>query len=189
MQEKRQIWKEENGKNIDLNHLVFLDESSINLAYTRLYGRARKNERVNQGVIDIRFERQSILSTIRLDGEYSPLIFEGTLNKELFSCYLETQLAPTLKKDDILVLDNCSVHTSKLVRETIQKLKLNVIFLPPYSPDFNPIELMWSKMKSFLRKQKARTFDKLIEAVNLAFKNVTKENISNWFKHCGYSSN
>ncbi|GHU48599.1 hypothetical protein FACS1894120_7020 [Clostridia bacterium] len=106
---------------MSIDNLVFLDESSVNLAYTRLYGRAKSSERINEGIKDVRFQRQSILSTIRLSSEQVPFVFDGTLNKELFADYVRFQLAPTLGEDDIVVLDNCSVHHAKLVRETLEE--------------------------------------------------------------------
>jgi len=172
---------------LDSKKLKWLDESSVNLAYTRLYGWAKSSKRINEGIKDVRFERQSILSAIGLDGVKAPFVFAGTLNKEIFSDYLRFQLAPTLKNDDILILDNCSVHKSKLVLETIEELGINVVFLPPYSPDFNPIELVWAFVKDILRKLKARTYDTLISAIDTALSSVTNDLISGWAKHCGYS--
>jgi transposase len=167
-------------------NLVFLDESSINLAYTRLYGRAKIGARINEGVKDVRFKRQSILSTIRLNGEQVPFVFSGTLNKELFADYVRFQLAPTLGKEDVLVMDNCSVHHAKLVQKALEECGINVLFLPAYSPDFNPIELMWAFMKSVLKKLKARTHDKLICAINTALSSVNSAFIQALFSHCGY---
>ena len=134
---------------------------------------------------DVRFERQSILSTIRLSGKMCPLIFEGTLNKELFAEYLKTQLKPTLSPDDIVLLDNSSVHKSKLVLQTMEECGIKYLFLPPYSPDFNPIELLWAQMKAFLRKSKARTRKKLQKAIVRALSTVKLSFIANWFRHCG----
>jgi transposase len=166
--------------------LVALDESSVNLAYSRLYGRAKTNERIKEGVIDARFERKSILSTMRLNGEKCPMVFDGTLNKELFAEYLKNHLKPCLADDDILLLDNSSVHTSKLVKETLAELQIKHLFLPRYSPDFNPIELLWSFVKSVLRKLKARTHDKLEKAIAFALDIVPSDHIKHWFEHCGY---
>ena len=162
---------------------------SINLAYTRLYGRAKKNERVKEGIKDVRFQRKSILSTMGLNGDMCPIVFSGTLNKEIFAEYIKTQLAPVFSPDDILLLDNSSVHTSKLVIQTLNEYGIKYLFLPPYSPDLNPIELLWSWMKSHLKKSKARTHEKLDEAINLALDSVPNTYILNWFKHCGYTSN
>lgn len=173
---------------MNIDKLVFLDESSINLAFTRLYGRAYSNERINEGRPDVRFQRESILSTVRLNGEKCPIIFEGTLNKEIFSEYLEKQLAPTLGEDDIVIMDNCSVHKSKMVLETLKRCRINVLFLPPYSPDYNPIELMWTKVKAYLKKVKARTIETLEKAISEALLLITNEDILNWFKHDGYTT-
>lgn len=118
-----------------------------------------------------------------------PLIFAGTLNKELFAEYIETQLKPTLSGDDVLLLDNSSVHKSKLVLETLAKCNIKYLFLPRYSPDYNPIELLWSFVKSILRKIKARTHEKLEDGVNFALNSVQPDYIEHWFKHCGYSAN
>ena len=137
---------------------------------------------------DVRFERQSILSTMPLNGKMCPLIFDGTLNKELFAGYLRNQLAPMLSPDNVLLLDNSSVHRSKLVLQTLEECGIKHIFLPPYSPDFNPIELLWAFMKMSLRKSKARTRKKLEKAVVHAFDAVELDFIANWFKHCGITT-
>lgn len=144
------------------------------------------DRRIHEGIKDVRFERQSILSTIRLSGQQVPLTFEGTLNKEIFAGYVRNQLAPTLDSDDTLVMDNSSVHKSKLVRETLDELGIKVLFLPSYSPDFNPIELMWAYVKAILRKLKARTSETLIPALGYALSCVSQSLIAAWFLHCGF---
>lgn len=174
-------------KNIDIKKWVTSDESSINLAYSRNYGRALQNKRIREGRKDVRFQRKSILSTMRISGEMCPIIFSGTLNKELFSEYLKTQLRSRLAPGDILLLDRSSVHTSKLVMKTLHECGIKHLFLPPYYPDFNPIELLWSYMKSVIRKLKARTHEKLEAAINVALDSVSPAYIQNWFSHCGYS--
>jgi transposase len=136
----------------------------------------------------VRFKRQSIVSTVWLSGEKVAFVFEGTLNKELFAEYLRICLVSTLSLDDVLVLDNFFVHTSKLVREVLEELGVKVLFLSVYSPDFNPVELMWAYMKSILRKLKARTEDALIDAAVQALDCVTPELIADWFKHCNYTT-
>lgn len=156
---------------------------------TRLYGRAPKDERVNDYVPDVRFQRLSILSAVRLDGSQAPYVFNGTLNGELFEKYIEKILVPTLNEGDIVIMDNASVHKVKGIREKIEAVGANVLYLPPYSPDFNPIELLWSKMKAFLRKVKARTYDSLIIALNDALDCISSEDISAWFIHDGYNNN
>jgi len=147
------------------------------------------NERIKEGVVDTRFQRKSILSTMRLNGTMCPLIFDGTLNKFIFAEYIKSCLKSTLSSEDVLLLDNSSVHRSKLVLDTLEACNIKYLFLPPYSPDFNPIELFWAFMKSILRKLKARTHDKLEDAINFAFDSVEIEFIANWFRHCGYVVN
>ena len=188
MQSKRAEWIDKT-KTINIDNLIFLDESSVNLSYTRLYGRAKSNKRVKQGIKDCRFERQSILSTISINGEQNPMVFKGTLNSILFVEYLKNQLYPNINQDSILVLDNSSVHKSKLALDTLKDLGITYMFLPPYSPDYNPIELLWSKMKSFLRKAEARTTEKLFDAIKISLSKITLDDINNWFKHCGYKNN
>jgi transposase len=156
---------------------------------TRLYGRALRNERVNDYTPDVRFERTSILSAIRLNGNQTPIIYKGTLNSELFVEYLRKQLAPALVKDDILVMDNCSAHNSKSVRDAITELGISVLYLPPYSPDFNPIEMSWSKMKSVLRKLKPRSFEEIESAMKMALESFTSSDLIGWFTHDGYIVN
>lgn len=137
----------------------------------------------------MRFERESILSTFRLNGQMCPFVFSGTLNKELFAEYIKTQLKPHFADDDILLLDNSSVHKSKLVKDTLFECGIKVLWLPRYSPDFNPIELLWAYMKSVLRKLKARTRDSLEAAIAFALDSVPLDYIKHWFEHCGYVVN
>jgi transposase len=187
VQEKRKNWTENLQPSLHVNKLVFLDESSINLGMTRLYGRAPTNERINDYVPDVRFQRTSVLSTIRLDGTQLPLIFEGTLNGKLFKKYVDEFLAPSLSEGDIVILDNSSVHKANGVLDAIFTRGASVLFLPPYSPDFNPMELLWAKLKTILRKLKARTPETLIIALNHALASITIEDIENWFLHDGYN--
>jgi len=188
VQERRKEFKEE-IKSIKIKNLVSLDESSINLAYTRLYGRAKTNERIKEGVVDARFERKSILSTLRLNGEMCPLVFDGTLNQHVFAVYIKVCLKPALLPEDVLLLDNSAVHRSKLVLDTLEECGIKYLFLPPYSPDLNPIELLWAFMKSVLKRMKARTHDRLEDAINVALDSVKLDFITNWFDHCGYIAN
>jgi len=154
---------------------------------TRRYGRAARNERVNDYVPDVRFKRTSVLSTIRIDGTQIPFVFSGTLNGKLFKEYIDKLLAPSLFGGDILVLDNSSVHRSNGVLSSLKSKGVEIMFLPPYSPDLNPIEMMWSKMKNKLRKLKARKPEMLVDALNVALNCVSCEDIKNWFKHDGYA--
>jgi transposase len=143
--------------------LVFLDESSINIGMTRLYGRAVGKERVIDYVPDVRFDRLSILSAVRLNGIIAPLTYKGTLNGPLFLAYVTQCLAPALNEGDIVIMDNASPHKVEGVAAAIEKSGAFVLFLPTYSPDLNPVEKLWSKVKVYLRKAKARTLDSLYD--------------------------
>jgi transposase len=172
---------------MEINKLVFLDESGTNTGMTRLYGRGPSAERVVDYTPDVRFERTSILSSVRLNGELVPFVFEGALNGELFKAYITQCLAPTLKKGDIVIMDNLTSHKVAGVVDPIIAAGAKVVYLPPYSPDFNPIEKMWSKIKAYLRKVKARTKESLEKAIADALDCVTTSDILAWFVDCGYS--
>jgi len=143
------------------SNLIFLDESSINIGMTRLYGRAFGEERVIDYVPDVRFDRLSILSSMRLDGTLVPLTYKGTLDGMLFLAYVKECLAPTLNAGDIVIMDNASPHKVKGVVDAIEEKGAYVLWLPTYSPDLNPVEQLWSKIKALLRKVKARSLDAL----------------------------
>jgi transposase len=188
VQQKRSEWMKQQ-KNMNVNNLVFIDESGVNCGMTRLYGRSKKGERVNDYVPDVRFERTSIISSIRLDGTQAPFMYKGTLNGELFKGYINEVLSPTLKSGDVVIMDNLSSHKVSGVLDSIYEKNATVMFLPPYSPDLNPIEMSWSKMKSVLRKLKATTYDELTKDMRTALDSFTKSDIANWFSHDGYDAN
>jgi transposase len=156
---------------------------------TRLYGRSKKGDRVNGYAPDVRFERTSVISSVRLDGAQVPFMFQGTLNGELFSVYIKEALSPTLKRGDIVIMDNLSSHKVKGALGPIYEKGAKAIFLPPYSPDLNPIEMSWSKMKSVLRKLKAATYEEMVESMKTALDSFTKSDIAGWFSHSGYNAN
>jgi transposase len=183
---ERKKWVE-NIENIDVDTTYFLDEMGINCGMTPLYGRAKTNKRIYEYVPDTRFERTSVIGALGKTGIISPFTYKGTLNGDLFKIYVETQLAPAMKKGDTLILDNLSVHKMKNILNPLIKKGVKVQFLPRYSPDYNPIELAWSKMKTILKKAKARTYEALINGVASALNELSEDDISGWFKHCGYS--
>ena len=172
---------------MDIAKLVFLDESSINTGMTRLYGRGPSEERVVDYTPDVRFERTTIMSSIRLNGDKVPLVFEGSLNGEFFKEYIRQCLAPTLQKGDIVIMDNLSSHKVKGAIDPILAAGASVLYLPPYSSDLNPIEMMWSKIKAYLRKVKARTRELLDGAIAQALDLVSASDILGWFAEDGYS--
>jgi transposase len=125
---------------------------------------------------------------MRITGEKVYTTFSGAVNGEKFKEYLREFLVPTLRPDDIVIMDNLRSHKVSGVAEIIESVGAAILYLPPYSPDLNPIELMWSKIKAFLRMVKARTVDALLEAIPMAFQTVSVEDIAGWVKHAGYSS-
>jgi transposase len=186
VQKERNEWSK-TIKSINPERFVFLDETSINCGMTRLYGRSPTNERIYDYVPDVRFKRTSVISTIRLNGDCVPFMFKGTLDGDLFIGYIEQFLAPTLKENDILILDSCSAH-KKYELDAVYEQGATVWFLPRYSPDLNPCENAWSKSKSTLRKLKARTEPDLEKAMGMALE-FSHDDLFGWFKHCGYSVN
>ena len=153
---------------------------------TRLYGWGESSKRVEDYVPDVRFERSSIIATLGTDGINAPMMYTGTLNGDLFRPYVEQVLAPTLEAGDIVIMDNCSVHKVDGILDPIYARGAKVLFLLVYSPDLNPIEMAWSKIKSILRKLKPRNSDDMIEAIKIAIESITKTDIVNWFAHHGY---
>ncbi len=166
---------------LDKSKLVFIDESGVNTDFTRIYGRSIGGTRCVDNIPLNTPKNTTILSSIRLNGETAYITYQGGTTCEKFTDYLKNVLAPTLREDDIVVMDNMRTHHSKAVKKVIEELKINVIFLPPYSPDFNPIEKMWSKIKAVLRRIKVRVPSDLNDAVNTAFSLVTGSDCCGWF--------
>ena len=185
MKQQREEWKDFQ-ETVDPQSLVFLDESGINTGMTRLYGRAPKDQRVVDAVPDVRAHTTTVLSSVRMDGTLVPCVFEGALNGNMFMEYVTRFLVPSLRPGDIVVMDNLSAHKTGGISEAIESVGAHVRFLPLYSPDFNPIELMWSKLKAHLRKCKIRSHDLLIPAVAAALDAVSISDIRGWFEHDGY---
>jgi transposase len=128
-----------------------------------------------------------MISSIRLDGTTACMHLPGAADTAAFVTYIEQVLCPTLKPGDIVVMDNLSVHKSPEVQRLVQAVGAEVRFLPAYSPDLNPIEKMWSKIKNLLRSSEARTPEQLDEAISMAFSKVTAKDAMGWFASCGYS--
>ena len=183
----RDEWREFQ-KTVDARRLVFLDESGLKTNMTRLYGRARGGSRCLDSAPCGHWETVTILSSIRLDGETESLIFEGAVDRKMFDAYIQEGLAPTLRPGDIVVMDNLSAHKSQDACDAIREHHAEVLFLPAYSPDFNPIEKMWSKVKQILRGIKPRTEEELFAATATALNAVTADDAQGWFESCGYTA-
>lgn len=128
-----------------------------------------------------------MISSVRLDGSTACMTIEGATTGEVFRAYVHEILMPTLNKGDILVMDNLAAHKDKQALSLLKKAGVKVLFLPPYSPDLNPIEMMWSKVKNLLRKAEARSQETLLAAIGSALAEVTPKDAAHWFTHCGYA--
>ena len=164
----------------------FIDEAGVNLALTRLYGRAPKGERVQESVPRNYGAQTSMISDLSLAGVEAIMTVEGAVDTLVFDTYVEQVLRPTIKAGDVLVLDNLTAHRASCIERVTAECGATVIWLSPYSPDFSPIELMWSKIKGLMRTAKARTREQLDEALDAALEFITRDDCLGWFEHCGY---
>lgn len=157
-----------------------------NLSFTRLYGRAEPGQRVIEKVPGKKGENVSTIAALGIDGLRTGLSVKGAIDGETMIYFVEQMLAPTLKAGEIVFMDNCPTHKMDEVEEAIEGRGARVMFLPAYSPDLNPIENCWSKVKAILRSLKPRSFEELLDALVEAFSRVTVQDILGWFAHCGY---
>jgi transposase len=155
---------------------------------TRLHGRAASDQRLIAKVPHGHWQSSTIISAIRLDGACAPAVFDSSTDTDVFEAYVEQVLLPVLRPGDVVVMDNLQTHKIKRVGELIASAQATLVFLPAYSPDLNPIENMWSKIKTLVRKAEARTFDAIVTAVGNALAKVTLDDCKGYFKHCGYAT-
>jgi transposase len=170
----------------DLQRLKFIDESGVNISMTRLYGRAPKGERVVGSAPQNYGENVTMLSALSASGLSALMTVDGATDSQVFAAFVREVLAPTLSAGDIVVLDNLGAHRCAAAREAVEARGARIVFLPPYSPDLNPMERCWSKIKTALRAAKARTREALEEAIKQAITMVTESDARAWFKHCSY---
>jgi transposase len=156
---------------------------SVNIGMTRLYGRAPKGERIVEYIPDVRYKRVSVISTIRVTGKTNPFAFKGTMNGNLFMQYIWECVIPTLKPLDILIMDRLSSHMMPVISEMVESVGANVIYLPPYSPDLNLIETVFSQVKSELRHLKARSVEAICDGLTFAFWSISPEQAQNHFRN------
>ena len=166
--------------------LVFLDESGAKTNMTRLRGRAKGGQRCVDDTPHGHWCTTTMISSIRLDGSTACMAIDGATSSEIFREYVRQVLVPTLRTGDIVIFDNLPAHKDCDAMNLIHAAGAMTLPLPAYSPDLNPIEKMWSKIKAILRKIKARTEEDLIAAIATALEQVTASDCINWFKSCGY---
>ena len=153
---------------------------------TRLWGRAPRGERIAESTPQSHWRVLTILGAMSLRGIVAAMTIESATDGDVFLAYVEQVLCPRLKTGDVVIMDNLSPHKHKRVGQLIAAAGAESLYLPPYSPDLNPIEKAWSKLKQLLRAAKARTSDLLEQAVAQALAAITSENSAAWFRHCGY---
>lgn len=170
-----------------LGHLKFIDEFGVHLGLTRLYGRAAPGQRVVEATPGYSGAHYTVVAALGLEGISAPWVFEGATSSLAFETYVERILVPTLHAGDLVLIDNLSAHKAAPITAWIERCGARLHFLPPYSPDWNPIELCWAKVKAALRDAKARTFDALVDALCAALQAIDPADVLAWFAHCGYA--
>lgn len=171
---------------MNLEHLVFIDETWAKTNMTRPRGRAPKGERLLASVPHGHWKTTTFLAGLRSTGLTAPLVVDGAINGDIFLGWVREHLAPMLRQGDIVVMDNLSAHKVTGVREAIAAVGARVLYLPPYSPDLNPIELVFSKFKWLLKSASARTVDSLWSMCGSLIDAFTETECRNCFRHCGY---
>jgi len=182
---QRQAWRAAQPA-LDPARLVFVDETWASTNLARRYGRAPAGERVVGAVPQGHWQTTTFVAALRADGKTAPLVVDGAIDGESFVAYVEQVLVPTLRPGDLVVLDNLSCHRRAGVREAIEAAGCSLLYLPPYSPDFNPIEPAFAKLKALLRKAARRTVEGLWAFLGQALEAFAPEECRNYFRHCGY---
>lgn len=185
VQVQREQWRVR-MEEIEASRLVFVDESGAKTNMTRLRGRAPRGHRVYDSAPHGHWHTTTMLSSMRLDGSTACMVVDGATDTDVFMAYVQNVLIPSLRQGDIVVMDNLAPHKSPAIFQAIQEAGAQLLYLPPYSPDFNPIEKMWSKLKEKLRALAARTQQELLDAIANALQSVTASDAQGWFTSCGY---
>ncbi len=185
MKQKREEWVAKTA-GIDPARFVFIDESGAKTNMTRLRGRIKGGGRLHDAAPLGHWETTTMIAALGRNGSAAPMVIEGPTDAAVFQAYVRHMLVPVLRKGEIVVADNLSSHKGDMVREMIEAAGAQLWLLPPYSPDFNPIEKMWSKIKESLRSAKARCTEELDRAIATGLDKVTPQDATSWFKSCGY---
>ena len=174
------------AQSLDARSVVFVDEMGTYISLSPLYGWSRKGERANCSAPRNRGKNTTLLASMSVEGMGPSLAVEGATNSEVFETYVERVLAPALRRDQVVVMDNLSAHKGERVRELIEGRGCELLYLPPYSPDLNPIEEAFSKIKGLMRKAEARSREALLEALGAAISALSAQDARRFFEHCGY---
>ena len=187
MRRLRRQWHRQ-FEGIDPERLVFIDESGAQTNMCRLRGRSPIGQRLVAKVPGGHWKTTTMISAVALRGPFAPAAIDGATDREVFRAYVQQVLAPQLRPGDIVILDNLSPHKAPGVREVVEAAGARLLYLPPYSPDFNPIENLWSKLKTHLRAAAARTFDDLCDAIAAGLRTITVRDCRGFLHHCGYAT-
>lgn len=187
MAERRNGWHEQLAAE-PVGARVFVDESGVNTKMTRLRGRALGGQRLRASVPHGHYQASTLIAGIRSTGPCAPWLFDGAMNGEMFLAWVRQGLVPTLRPGDVVILDNLSTHKIQGVREALEAAGARLLYLPPYSPDFNPIEQMWSKIKQILRSHAPRTAGELLPAAKAAFNSISAADCQGFFFSAKYAT-
>jgi transposase len=182
---RRQAWFAAQP-DLDPERLIFIDESGATTKMARLRGRARRGERCRAAIPHGHWKTTTFVGALRLSGMTAPMVLDGPMNGPAFLAYVEQVLAPTLAPGDVVVMDNLPAHKVGGVRAAIEGTGARLRLLPPYSPDFNPIELAFAKLKALLRRAATRTIPELWDTIAAALPTFTPGECANYFTACGY---
>lgn len=182
----RRRWIREQGL-LDPTHLVFIDETSVNASMTRLWGRGPKGERVTGHAPFAAWKTWTFIAALRCDEMTASMLIKGAANGEVFLAYVEQCLVPTLKRGDIVVMDNVPTHKVEGIQEAIEEAGGTLRYLPPYSPDLNPIEGVYSTFKAFLRKYAERSEHTLRLRIRQFVRRLPAKTCASFFAHAGYA--
>ena len=187
MARKRERWKRHQSA-FDPSRLVFIDETWAKTNMTRTHGRCAKGQRLLAKVPHGHWKTLTFVAALRCDEITAPYVLDGPINGDYFKAYVEKVLVPTLKPGDVVVMDNLGSHKSKAVRQAIRKAGAHLLFLPPYSPDLNPIEQVFAKLKALLRKAAERTVEATWRRIGSLLDCFTAQECSNYLVNSGYAS-
>lgn len=182
---RRQTWFDDQP-DLDPLRLVFIDETGASTKMARLRGRATRGQRCRASVPHGHWQTTTFVGALRLAGITAPWVLDGPMNGAAFLVYVQQVLVPTLRPGDVVIMDNLPAHKGEAVRAAIAAVGARRVLLPPYSPDFNPIENAYAKFKAILRRAAARTFDDLISAIRDALPAFTPDECANYFTATGY---
>ena len=185
MAAKRTLWKAAQPF-IDPEKLVFLDETGVNTKMARLYGWAPVGQRCHDAVPFGHWKTMTFIAGLRIDGTTAPWVLDGPMDGDAFRVYINEVLGPTLKRGDVVVLDNLPAHHVAGIREAVTAKRAQLFYLPPYSPDLNPIEMAFSKLKGLLRQDPARTVDGLVNRIGTLLDCFLPSECANFFNEAGY---